>query len=82
MHTPQPHCKVVSPSPNHTPTRSDMCIDYYTPLPVNLANKQQASNKHKHFSFLFLPLLRLVPSSSTLPQPSWSPGGALVKSKL
>ena len=49
---------------------------YYTPLPLNLANKhaskqasKQASNKqasNKHFSFPFWPLLRLIAPGSTL----------------
>ena len=38
-------------------------IYYYTPLPLNLANKQQAS---KHFSFPFWPLLGLIAPGSTL----------------
>ena len=42
-------------------------IFYYTPLPLNLANKQaskQASNKH--FSFPLWPLLRLIAPCSTV----------------
>ena len=44
-------------------------IYYYTPLPLNLANKQQqATSKQasKHFSFPFWPLLRLIAPGSTL----------------
>ena len=48
-------------------------IYYYTPLPLNLANKQQASKQaskqqasNKHFSFPFWPLLRLIAPGSTL----------------
>ena len=37
-------------------------IYYYTPLPLNLANKQAS----KHFSFPFWPLLRLIAPGSTL----------------
>ena len=50
-----------------------MYIYYYTPLPLNLANKQQATSKqqattsnNKHFSFPFWPLLRLIAPGSTL----------------
>ena len=46
-------------------------IYYYTPLPLNLANKQasnkqQATTSNKHFSFLFWPLLGLIAPGSTL----------------
>ena len=44
---------------------------YHTPLPLNLASKQQAtSNKQatscKHFSFPFWPLLHLIARGPTL----------------
>ena len=39
-------------------------VYYYTPLPLNLANKQQATSKH--FSFPFWPLLHLIAPGSTL----------------
>ena len=40
---------------------------YYTPLPLNLANKQQATtSNNKHFSFPFWPLLCLTAPGSTL----------------
>ena len=45
---------------------------YFTPLPLNLANKQaskQTTSKQttsKHFSFPFWPLLRLIAPGSTL----------------
>ena len=38
----------------------------YTPLPLNLANKQQQATSNKHFSFPFWPLLRLIAPGSTL----------------
>ena len=43
-------------------------IYYYTPLPLNLANKQATSKQQasKHFSFPFWPLLRLIAPGSTL----------------
>ena len=50
-------------------------IYYYTPLPLNLANKQQqasnnkqqqATTSNKHFSSPFWPLLRLIAPGSTL----------------
>ena len=44
---------------------------YYTPLPLKLANKQQATSNmqqasNKHFSFPFWPLLRSTASGSTI----------------
>ena len=41
-------------------------IYYYSPLPLNLVNKQQATINNKHFSFLFWLLLRLIAPGSTL----------------
>ena len=46
-------------------------IYYYTPLPLNLANKQATTSKqqqasNKHFSSPFWPLLRLIAPGSTL----------------
>ena len=41
-------------------------IYYYTPLPLNLANKQQQQASNKHFSFTFWPLLGLIAPGSTL----------------
>ena len=44
-------------------------IYYYTPLPLNLANKQATSKQqasNKHFSFPFWPLLGLIAPGSTL----------------
>ena len=77
MHAPQPHCKVVPPSPNHTQTRSYICIYYYTPLPLNLANKQQASNKQQAFLlsvFAIAPpgLIKLYSTLAIL-EPRWCP---------
>ena len=42
---------------------------YYTPLPLNLANKQATSKQQQasmHFSFTFWPLLSLIAPGSTL----------------
>ena len=60
------------------------CIYYYTPLPLNQANKQHASSKQasKHLSFAFWLLLRLNNQGSTLLKPPKSLGGPLAKSKL
>ena len=53
-----------------------VCIYYYTPLPLNLANKQATSKQaSKHFSFPFLPLLGLIAPSSTLLFVIWEPRG-------
>ena len=44
-------------------------IYYYTPLPLNLANKQQASKQasnNKQFSFPFWRLLSLIAPGSTI----------------
>ena len=61
------------------------CIYYYTPLPLNLANKQATSKQqasNKHFSFLFWPLLRCIALGSTQLCGSQSPNDGLAKSKF
>ena len=56
---------------------------YYSPLPLNLANKQQATTTttpRKHVTILFWPLHLPNASGFTLSSPSWSPICGLAKS--
>ena len=48
---------------------------YYTPLPLNLANNKEASNKHFSFPFLVIAPSQRFGLSSTLAilEPRWSP---------
>ena len=59
-----------------------VCVCYYTPVPLNLANKQQASNKQqatsKHFSSPFWPLLSLIAPGSLVPRKVWLIGTYLI----